>query len=493
MQIAGAGQGGIVLSDNGDFLWNDEPIGKVTPGDSLLKPKVELLCGDLGSQVLRDGALGRLADFIRLEIEQKLSCIFALRDFAASPTSYKDARALAHVMFENNGTLDGRIHHQLIREAESTARGHIVGLGGAFGFYYAYMRDLMKPAPARLLSILYVYAWAEKENGTSSDKPFFPANGITSLPAIDGYTEKVLNMAGYTRRGPRIIRFDILNRLGKLLFQARKERSDGRFAVKKEMLSLLGCSFEDFEQILVALKYRKTTQKFTKEEDASHKEYVLAYFARREAIRKAKEQGDINPNDFPPVLPKKPGHVTDKTHADYVPKRQRIIILNDHVTRPEEDADGKPVFQTHLELWGFGQAKKSPKRYKPSRQGSNDPDKENRLGKENGSVSRRNTARQKNVSDYAELQSSGKQAAQHGGGDKANRQNKRRKFSGKSSGKASRKPMQTSWAPPKTEGVASASPFAALAGLSFEDTKDDKPKGKNAKSKSKPKSKDKKA
>ena len=478
--IAGSQQGSITLSDQGEFLWNDAAIGKLTVGDAMLKPKVELLCGELGSKVLRDAALGRLADFIRLEIEQKLGCIFALRDFAESPTSFKGARALAHVMSENNGTLDGRIHHQLIREAESTARGYIVGLGGAFGFYYAYMRDLMKPAPARLLSLLYVYAWVEKEGGATPNEPFFPANGITSLPTIDGYSEQVLNMAGYTRRGPRIVRFDIMNRLGKMLFQARKERKDGRFVIKKEMLSLLGCSFDDFEKVLEALKYRKTAQKFTKEETASYKEYVLAYFARRDAIRKAKELGDINPNDFPPVSPNKPGHVTDKTHPEYVPKRQRLVILNDHVIRPEEDADSNPVFQTHLDLWSHGRAKKTPSRYRAPDRGSGDTDKES------DASTRQNTARQKNVSDYAALAVASKQKAQQGENKQPTRKNKRYKPSGKPSGK----PMQTSWAPPKKEGAETqlASPFAALAGLNFAETKDDKSKGKKAT----PKSKDKK-
>ncbi len=482
MAIAGSEHGAITLSDNGEFLWNGAAISKLVASDTLLKPQVELLCGTLGANVLRDGALGRLADFIRLEVEQKLGCIFALRDFTQSPTSYKDARALAHVMFENNGTLDGRKHHKLIKDTGNIARGHIVGLGGAFGFYYAYMRDLMKPAPARLLSILYSHAWAKKEEGEISTQPFFPANGITSLPVIDGYAEQALNMAGYTRRGPRIIRFDILNRLGNLLFQARRERKDGRFVIKKEMLSLLGCSFDDFEKILVALNYRKTSQKYTTKEAANHKEYVLAYFARRDAIRKAKELGEINPNDFPPVLPKKPEPVVDKTNSDYVPKRQRVAPLNDHILRPDEDESGKPVFRTHLELWGFGRQKKSPARYKASVQANPDPDKDEGVSK------RQNTARQKNVMSYDAMAAASMQKAKQANQvkhTKSRRHEKRQNSSKKPSGIA----VKTSWAPPKKVGAnaQSNSPFAALAGLNFEETKKERPK----KPKTKPKTKNK--
>ncbi|MCF6220150.1 MAG: ATP-dependent DNA helicase [Robiginitomaculum sp.] len=488
MQIAGSGQGAIGLSDQGEFIWNDAPIGKLARGDSMLKPKVELLCGELGSQVLRDSAIGRLADFIRLEITQKLGCIFALREFAESPTSYKDARAMAHIMYENYGTLDKRAHAKIVKSTESTAINYIVSLGGVFGFYYVYMRDLMKPAPARLLSLLYVYAWEKTAEGQRSSQPFLPKNGMTSMPSQTGFYEEVLQMAGYTRRGPRIIRFDIMNRLAKMLFQARKEREDGRFVIKKEMLSLLGCSFEDFEEILVALKYRKTTQAFTEAEAEAHKKYVLAYFSRRDAILKAKESGDINPDDFPPVLQNKPEPTTDKTHPDYIPKRKRhrLIILNDHVAKPEEDDEGNPIFQTHLELWAYGRAVKPPSRYRPSKHGSNDPDKD--VSTQNRKPQRRKPARRNNLSGYADFASATQQAAGSKAGQseqgQKKRQNKRRKPPGRST--------QTTWAPPKQEGAMppSASPFAALAGLNFDEPKIDKPKAKaTTKTKTKPENK----
>lgn len=494
--IAGSGQGAISLSDTGEFLWDGAPIGKLAIGEALLKPKVELLCGALGSSVLRDAALGRLADFIRLEISQKLGCIFALRDFAESPTSYKDARALAHMIFENNGMLDLRAHHKLVKDTPYDAKSHIVGLGASFGYFYVFMRDLMKPAPARLLSILYVYAWMKKHRAEiykSKErkdgppvKPFFPSNGMTSAPAVNGYQEDVLNMAGYTRRGPRFIRFDIMNRLGKILIQLRKERPDGRFVIKQEMLSLLGCSFEDLEKVLIALKYRKTTQTFTEDEARAHKEYVLAYFARRDAIRKAKEQGTLNPDDFPPIIEPKPALTEDKTHPDYKPKRYRkkALILNDFIHTPQEDEDGNPIFETELVLWAFGRAKKPPSRYRPSKYGSNDPDKadeENDLDNQRH-LPQQTRARQKKLTDYEKFTDATKQAV---ASKPAKRQSKRRKPSA---------PIQTTWAPPKQEGAdeTTTSPFAALAGLKFEDEKKDTPKPK-AKTKAKSKEKDEKA
>jgi len=200
-QIAGSGQGAISLSDHGEVLWAGKSVGKLMAGDNLLKPKVEMIGGELGNEVLRGAALGRLADFLRLEIDQKLACLFALREFAESPTSFKDARALAHMLYENNGHLDQRKHHKLIKDTSSQARGYIRNLGGISGYNYMYMQDLMKPAPARLLSVLFAFAW--DKDGGGKGNPFFPPNGMASLPSLPNFSEPVLNMAGYTRRGQR--------------------------------------------------------------------------------------------------------------------------------------------------------------------------------------------------------------------------------------------------------------------------------------------------
>ena len=491
-QIAGVQQGGIILSDTGEFLWNDTPIGTLAVGENLLKPKVELLCGDLGSKVLRDIARGRLADFIRLEITQKLGCIPALREFAKSPSSYKDSRALAHILYENNGVLSRRQHHKLIDEAGMIARNHVRGAGASFGFYYVYMSDLIKPAPARLFSILFAYAWEGKEDGAGRKNPFFPPNGVTSMPRVDGYSEGVLNKAGYTRRGPRMIRFDIMNRLANMLFTARKERPDSRFAIKQEMMALLGCSYVDMQQVLLSLGYKKVTQKFTRAEEAAHQDFVRAYFTRKTAIQKAKlEDDNFDIADFPPLIEKKPKPTTDKTHPDYIPKRKRsrMVILNDYVIKPQEDEDGNPIFETHLEFWVFGKSQKKPSRYRPSKQGSNDPNKstdgEGLKRAEGGAnptyrkkTSRQPSAKQKNMSNYADFATATKHAAQ-GGDTPTKRQNKRRRPPDSRSNKP---PIQTTWAPPKQAGASptAASPFAALSGLKFDESTPEKPKKKSS-------------
>ncbi|MBL4855006.1 MAG: hypothetical protein JKY25_12325 [Robiginitomaculum sp.] len=479
-QMTGSGQGAISLSDHGEILWAGKPVGKLMAGDNLLKPKVELIGGELGHEVLRSAALGRLADFIRLEIDQKLACLFALRDFAESPTSFKDARALAHMLYENNGHLDQRKHHKLIKKTSSQARGYIRNLGGISGYNYTYMQDLMKPAPARLLSILFAFAW--DKDGGGKGTPFFPPNGMASLPALPNFSEPALNMAGYTRRGPRFIRFDILNRVTDIIFKAAKDRNDdGRFLIKKQMISLMGCGVEDFEAFLLKMGYTKVTQKFTPEEEKAHQTYVQAYFERQALIRAARERGENIANSTPPVIEKPTGHVTEKGHPDYVPKRQRQrkILLEDHIATPQADEDGKPIFETHLTLWKkkVGKKKKKPSRYRPSHNIENadgsKTDNAARPGRDAGekeAIFKPTPRTRRDMSGYADFAATTKSTANP---NKA----KVRRRPGKQ-----KAPIQTSWAPPKKKGAkdsAPASPFEALAALKFSSEEKPKPKNKS--------------
>jgi len=476
-EITGSGQGAISLSGHGEILWAGRPVGKLMVGDTLLKPKVELIGGELGNEVVRTAALGRLADYLRLEIDQKLACLFALRDFAQSPTSFKDARALAHMLFENNGHLDQRKHHKLLKETSSQARGYIRNLGGIVGFNYVYMQDLMKPGAARLLSILFAFAW--DKDGGGKGNPFFPANGMTSLPALPGFSEPVLNMAGYSRRGPRFIRFDILNRTTDIIFQAIKDRNDdGLFVLKKQMMALLGCSVEDFEELLLKLGYTKITQKFTPEQAEAHQTYVKAYFERQALVRAAKEKGEDITATLTPLIEKTAGPVTDKNHPDYVPKRQRKEPLEDHIAVPQKDEDDQPIFETHLSLWKkTGRKQRKPSRYKPSHredgggtlEAGNTPDMKEGADKPAASKHR-------DMAGYDGFTAATNPASQTTG--------KRTK---PNPAKIRRRPVksgQTSWVPPKKNSgarPATASPFAALASLQFSDKEKPKPKNKTKK------------
>jgi len=114
----------------------------------------------------------------------------------------------------------------------------------------------MKPKAARLLSILTAY-------GAGGDrKPFIPFAGVTSIAnegdfASVNFSKQALSMAGYSAIGPRIARFDILNRLGNQIRQAQQQNEalgrGKKFQIMQEMLAIMGCSYDDMQGVLKAL------------------------------------------------------------------------------------------------------------------------------------------------------------------------------------------------------------------------------------------------
>ncbi|HEX2146794.1 MAG TPA: helicase, partial [Pseudorhizobium sp.] len=139
--------------------------------------------------------------------------------------------------------------------------------GIRFGAYHIFMPALLKPAPAELITLL----WALKNDGL--DKPGYGelipalAAGRTSVVADVSFERMFYKLAGFRFLGKRAVRIDILERLADLirpLLQWKPGASprpegayDGRrFMATTSMLSILGATPDDMEEILKGLGYR---------------------------------------------------------------------------------------------------------------------------------------------------------------------------------------------------------------------------------------------
>ena len=140
-------------------------------------------------------------------------------------------------------------------------------LGVRFGAYHIFVPALIKPAPAGLVTLL----WALKNDG--KDKPGFGdvvhalASGRTSVVIDPAFDKTFYKLAGYRILGRRAVRVDILERLADLIRPALNwkpglgQRPDGAydgqsFMVTPPMMSILGATADDMEEILKGLGYR---------------------------------------------------------------------------------------------------------------------------------------------------------------------------------------------------------------------------------------------
>lgn len=358
-QISGCDQNALQLSDKAEFLWDGQPIGRLIPGDEFLKPKIQLIGGKLGSPVLCDLAAGRLRDYIGNEVNQKFESLFGLKTMAEDAQSFQGSRALASVLFENLGVIRRTDHFKLVKDTDKVSRGYLRNKSVKFGYYHIFLRDLMKPAAARLMSLLFAFAW--QKDGGGDGLPFLPQNGMSSTPNDDKYSEQALNKAGYTRCGSRIVRFDILTRLSEIIIQATKERSDKQFRVAQEMMASLGCSYEDMEHVLTSLGFVKKDVELSPEEYETEKSHIIDMHERQQSAQnKSAEvpkplagpelaktdtstQPAVNSDGSPEIAADKP--------TAHVPKRQRVKPIHDYVAKPELDDKGDPIIPKTIALW----------------------------------------------------------------------------------------------------------------------------------------------
>ncbi len=256
-----AGQHTIfTLSDDGFILWGGKKIGAISKGGTVFNPDATVVGGEMGDVNLRNLTEDRMRDFLRGEVSTKLACLADLKKLSESeaPETRPETRGFAYQMLENYGYIDRKKNATMVHSLDQETRRQLREVGVIFGQYDVYLRDLMKPKPATLLSLLAAF-------GAGGDKkPFIPFAGVTSLSnagehASTLYSEGAIARAGYRVCGPRIVRFDILNRLSNLIRQAQIESGTRRFQIMQEMLALLGCNYEDMQGVLSELGFKSQT------------------------------------------------------------------------------------------------------------------------------------------------------------------------------------------------------------------------------------------
>lgn len=356
----------FTLSDNGQIMWGGMAVGRIAPSGSVFTPDAEVIGGELGKGQLREMAADRMREFLRAAVTAQLAPLKALKDLVAAEDTLAAAKGFGYILLENNGALERRNHLQTVRDLDQDARRQLRAIGVVFGHYNVYMQDMVKPKPARLLSLLVAY-------GAGGNKtPWIPFAGVTSIPntgelASENYTEQALSLAGYRAVGPRIIRFDILNRLSFLIREAQDqfkstklpEARGHKFQVMAEMLALLGSTYEDVQGVLNALGYKS---------EIAEKRLTAAP-ADVEAAQPAKEE-DPKPTEAPATeqpapdatATEKPAETTQPAPRKPQPKKT-LTLYHDRKT----DEAGVTTEIENLEYWYF--PSRGQKGFKPGGRG----------------------------------------------------------------------------------------------------------------------------
>jgi ATP-dependent RNA helicase SUPV3L1/SUV3 len=254
----------IVLDSEATLRWRGEPVAKLSVGENALKPRVVLLADEQLTGAHREIVAWRLERWAANHISTHLK---PLVDLAGDEALANVARGVAYRIVENFGVVDRREIASELRGMDQDMRASLRKHGVRFGAYHVFVPGLLKPAPAQLICQL----WSMKRDKTDvpglSEIPAFSSAGRTSFPTDSNFEPEIYRICGFRPLGAKAVRIDILERLADLIRPAMAWQTgagtsppDGAaggraFYVTPAMLSILGATHEDMEQVLNGLGY----------------------------------------------------------------------------------------------------------------------------------------------------------------------------------------------------------------------------------------------
>ncbi len=261
----------LKLTRDGNIIWNHEPIGFVEAGESLLKPMARVLASDFLSGQPREDVQLRLQKFIDRHVAALLEPLLKLQENEALQGI---ARGIAFRIVETLGVLPRETVLEDIKSLSQEDRAALRAQGVRFGAFHIFTPLLLKPAATELRLLLWALQLKKAGSLDLASLPVPPGQGLTSAVFDRSTPRGFYGVCGYRICGSRVVRIDMLERLADLVRERVFWRArfpdevrpsgsveGGGFAIVPDMMSLVGCSGEEFEGILRSLGFRMQKKK----------------------------------------------------------------------------------------------------------------------------------------------------------------------------------------------------------------------------------------
>jgi ATP-dependent RNA helicase SUPV3L1/SUV3 len=271
LAVAGSADPALSLTRDGKIEWNHAAIARLVAGPSLLKPRIEIVADDQLEAAAREAIQARLEKWLGRHIAAVLEPLVKL-DEAEGLEGI--TRGLAFRLVETLGVVPRDQVAEEVKSLSQDDRGKLRALGVRFGALNIFVPAVLKPAAVQLRLLLWGLGLAKEGKLELEKLPEPPSQGLTSA-AFDRATPRgFYGVCGYRICGERVVRIDMLERLADLLrdrvfWRARFEGQPrpagslegGGFTVVPDMMSLVGCSGEPFQEILRSLGFRVQKKK----------------------------------------------------------------------------------------------------------------------------------------------------------------------------------------------------------------------------------------
>jgi len=240
------GKKAIEIRNNYKIYWKDNPIAKIKKGRNYLIPEIEIIADDALSLSAKEKLSDFLNKWLKDHISEELKDLINLTKLE-NKNNY--LRALAFRLYENNGVLKRTEVEEVVKKISREDRRQFRKLGIKIGRYHIFLPKMLKPKAVQLRILL----WKFYNNVSRNNE--IPKSGLNFLVDNEkAFNNKFLLLCGFEKFKNFYIRVDILE---KLFLKIIDKTKSGKFQINSDMMNLLGCSKENFFQLMDLMNYKK--------------------------------------------------------------------------------------------------------------------------------------------------------------------------------------------------------------------------------------------
>ncbi|MGF1550927.1 MAG: helicase-related protein, partial [Paracoccaceae bacterium] len=233
----------IALTEQGGLLWGTDAVGALQKGDQILAPKIRVFVDDIADAAVAEKVERRLSHWLDRRIKAMFEPMLAMQ---ADESVTGLARGVAFQLTEAMGVIQRRDINEDVKALPQEERKLLRPHGVRFGQYHVFIQALLKPKPTALRLVLWGL-WQGFE-----ELPSPPPPGQVTVPIEGRYPAGYWTMAGYRAAGSRAVRIDMLERLADMI---RKQDARAGFEATPDMLSITGCTLDQFADIMQGLGF----------------------------------------------------------------------------------------------------------------------------------------------------------------------------------------------------------------------------------------------
>ena len=232
----------FAVGDDATVMWKNAPLARLFRGPEAMQPDFRLMIEETAAAEDVERIRMRVRAWLESQIRTAFEPLIALKE---NTEISGVGRGIAYRLVEGFGILERRTARADIADLSQDDRRPLRKHGVRFGFRYVFLPALLKPLPTRWRLLL----WGIGDGGTDLQPP---PPGLVNIPAEDSSRRGYYPMSGFHHCGKRAVRIDILERLEDLVREA--DHGEG-FESNRDMLSITGCTPDEFRDVMVGLGY----------------------------------------------------------------------------------------------------------------------------------------------------------------------------------------------------------------------------------------------